>query len=429
MITSTLVGVVVVAAGGLLMGGGAWPFKLLRKYQFEHWWFIGNAVGLVVLPWSVTLLCCPNPGEALRAVPWSAILLGNIFALGWGIANVLCGLCFVRIGVALTGAILAGLGVSLGSIVPMVFKGSGQFQDAPDLVSAQVADAFLQGDYHNVLSAAVRSAGICVLFGVGVMLVGVVLASLAGFGHERALKKSQETKGNFLGGLVMTVIAGVLSSFMAFSFVYSQGPIVACFSQVQPNSEIELTVKGHEVLSGTHAVQSDGSIKVQGRGQVAIGGLRADVAADRVAHFLDAAPQDVSIATASIPATFAVFAIALMSGAAVNVGYTAYLITRNKSWGVLAGSGREFCLCIIIGVDFGLALFLGGKGMLLLGALGASVGWGIQQAMQMTGGQLLGFISGEWRGVHGTPRVQMYTAIAILLVASIILAYAKTLAG
>ena len=35
-----------------------------------------------------------------------------------------------------------------------------------------------------------------------------------------------------------------------------------------------------------------------------------------------------------------------------------------------------------------------GKGMLLLGVLGASVGFGIQQAMQMTGTQLLGFISG-----------------------------------
>ncbi len=42
-----------------------------------------------------------------------------------------------------------------------------------------------------------------------------------------------------------------------------------------------------------------------------------------------------------------------------------------------------------------------GKGMLLLGAApGASVGWGIQQAMQMAGTQMLGFASGEWRGVR-----------------------------
>ena len=65
--------------------------------------------------------------------------------------------------------------------------------------------------------------------------------------------------------------------------------------------------------------------------------------------------------------------------------------------------------------------------MLLLGVLGASVGAGIQQAMQMVGGQGVGFVSGEWRGVGGSPRRQMYLAIAALIVATIIMAFANTL--
>jgi hypothetical protein len=47
--------------------------------------------------------------------------------------------------------------------------------------------------------------------------------------------------------------------------------------------------------------------------------------------------------------------------------------------------------------------------------------------MQMVGGQGLGFISGEWRGVHGVPRRQMYWAIALLIIAAVIMAYSKTL--
>jgi hypothetical protein len=47
--------------------------------------------------------------------------------------------------------------------------------------------------------------------------------------------------------------------------------------------------------------------------------------------------------------------------------------------------------------------------------------------MQMTGTQLLGFVSGEWRGVTGKPRVQMYLAIAVLMVAAAIMAYGNTL--
>jgi len=68
-----------------------------------------------------------------------------------------------------------------------------------------------------------------------------------------------------------------------------------------------------------------------------------------------------------------------------------------------------------------------GTGMLWLGALGASVGFGIQQASQMIGGQGLGFLSGEWKGVHGAPRQQMFLAIAILIAAAIVMAFGNTL--
>jgi hypothetical protein len=70
-----------------------------------------------------------------------------------------------------------------------------------------------------------------------------------------------------------------------------------------------------------------------------------------------------------------------------------------------------------------------GTVMVLLGILGASVGAGIQQAMQMVGGQGLGFISGEWCGVRGTPRRQVYLAIATLIVATIVMACANILAN
>jgi hypothetical protein len=419
---TTLVGALVVAAGGLIMGSGAWPFKLMRVYKFEHWWFVGMLVGLVVMPWAITLAGCSHPLQSLLEVPLSAILLGNLFALGWGIANVLCGICYVRIGVALTGAILAGLGVSVGAIIPLVFKGSGLFKDAADLNSP---------------------AGMAVLVSVGVMLVGVVVASLAGFGRDRALAKAKteadpegdaiaaKTSGGFLGGLIMTVIAGILSSFMAFVFVYSQGPIVARFSQVQPGSEVTITAAPLGGYTGKYTVRPDGTIEFPGARPIVIGGLSAAEAARRIAPYFtskyDPNGAEVSVETGSIPATFAVFAVGLLAGALVNIGYAAYLLTKNRSWGVLAQSPRELLLAVIIGVDFSLAVALMGKGMLLLGALGASIGWGIQQAMQMTGTQLLGFVSGEWRGVRGKPRIQMYLAIAIFIVAAVMMGYGNTL--
>jgi len=77
----------------------------------------------------------------------------------------------------------------------MILKGSGLFSPAPNLGS---------------------QAGRTVLVGVGVMLVGVVFVSLAGFGRERALKSFDKHSGGFGAGLIMAAISGVLSAGWAF---------------------------------------------------------------------------------------------------------------------------------------------------------------------------------------------------------------------
>ncbi len=340
---STLLGVMVVVVAGLLMGSSAWPIKLMRRFEYEHWAFIGNFVGIIGISWFVTLAFCPDAFAAYATVPTEVLIKSNLWSFGWGVANVLCGLCFVRIGFSLTGGILTGLGVSLGVTIPMIVKGTGRFQDAPGLASP---------------------AGLTVLTGVAVMLVGVVLVSLAGFGRDEALAKTEERSGSFAVGLIMAATAGVLSCGISFAFVYSQGPIVA-------------------------------AMKSRGAGE--------------------------------IPANFAVWAVGLLGGALVNILYPAYLMTKKRSWGVLA-NWREVGLSIIVGVNFGLAVALMGKGMRFLGEFGASVGFGVQQASQMLGSQGVGFISGEWRGVVGTPRRQIYLAIGVLIVAAIIMSYGKALA-
>jgi hypothetical protein len=344
-VESTLVGALIVVVAGLIQGSGAWPMKFMRKFKFEHWWFVAMLVGLVLAPWTITLLFCPNALDAYRSIDPSTLIKANLWAMAWGVANVLCGLCFVRIGIALTGGILTGLGVSIGVTIPMIVKGSGLFSEAPSLNSA---------------------AGQTVLLAVCVMLVGVVFAAFAGFGRDRALQKADAPRsGSFLGGLTMVVIAGVLSAGISFAFVYSQGPIVSA-----------MVARG----AGTTA------------------------------------------------ANFAVWAVGLLGGALINVTYPVYLMTHNKSWHVLFESGMDLALAIFMGFNFIVGVALMGRGMLLLGPLGASVGFGIQQAMQMLGSQGVGFATGEWRGVAGTPRRQMYLAVAILMAAALVMAYGNTLA-
>ena len=178
----------------------------------------------------------------------------------------------------------------------MIFKGSGRFQDAPDLGSR---------------------AGMAVFVGVAVLLAGVVFAAVAGFGRDRALKKLQQTSGGFLGGLIMAVISGVLSSFMAFVFVYSQDPTIAHFSDVDPKGEITITTGAQKQKC---TVSDDGTVEIAGVGPVRVGGLTAAVAAERIADRIRSArqgdPPEVRVETGSITAIFAVFAVGLVAGAA-----------------------------------------------------------------------------------------------------------------
>ena len=343
---NSLLGILLVLLAGMGTGTIAWPMKLMRRLRFEHYWFLGMLVALVIVPWIVVLSRVARPWEVYTEVGWRPILLCNLFSICWGVANVLYGICVLRIGAALTGAILSGLGVAAGVTLPMILKGSGIFRGAPDLTS---------------------KAGLVILSGVVVIMVGIVLSTRAGFGRDRVLQKGRVGTGTsegFLLGLVMAAAAGILSTGLSLGFVYTYDPIVAA-----------VTARGG----------------------------------------------------AEIPASMAVWAIGLVGGAAVNLGYPAWLMTKNRSWGVLLSSGRDAALALTLGIQFIVAVLLLGQGMLLLGVVGATVGFGIQQTLQLLGNQVVGFLSGEWRGVGGRPLRYMVAAIVVLLAAVVVLAFGKAL--
>jgi len=340
-----ILGFVIVIISGMLTGTFMWPMKKISKLQFEHYWFLGSFFGLFLLPWLMVLVFVPRPFTAYAQVG-EALLIGNLLSLGWGIANVLYGLCIVKIGAALAGAILTSFGLSVGVLMPLIFKGSGLFENAPDIFSRP---------------------GYFILAGVLVILVGVFTLAKAGFAREKSLQLSQpaiKLQGTFLSGLVMAIIAGILSSCISLSFVYSQAPVIA-------------------------------ALKAQG-----------------ASEFI---------------ANIGVWAGALFAGIVVNIIYPAVIMTRKRNWLHLFSSRHDFLLAPIIGAQLILGAVLLGKGMIILGALGASVGFGIMQAMQIIGNQTVGFASGEWRGVDIKARNLMYLALFIIMIAIIIFSYANTL--
>lgn len=331
-----ITGAVYVILAGVISGAGAWPIKLMRRYQFEHWWLVAMALGLIVFPWSITLLFSPQTGAALSTIPWSVFLKANAWAVAWGVANVLCGICYVRIGIGLTTAILSGLGVVMGVVIPLVFKGSGLFHDSPALWSR---------------------AGAVLSVGVALALSAIVLLGQAGVGRESQARPGR-AGATFPGSLFLALLAGVFSCGYTLSFVYGQDLIMKSFEQY---------------------------------------------------------------GSANWVAGIAVWGVCLAGGAIVSVSYSIFALARNRSWRVFSESSRDFYLSVIIAVNVVLAVALLGKGMLMMGSLGGAVGGGLQQIAWMLGGQIVGFASGEWRGVSGTPRRQMQATIGLLVIAGAIM--------
>lgn len=343
-----IIGLILVTLAGLGTGTVAWPMKKIKDLHFEQYLFVFMFTGIVVYPWIVVLINVPDPIEIIRTVGVKPLLISNLLSICWGVANVLYLVCVVKIGAALSGAILSALGMSVGVILPMIFKGTGLFSGAPNIFS---------------------KAAIVILLGLFVIIIGVVMVSIAGFGREKILEKNnlnkkRKTTAGFLKGLMLMILAGVFSSGLSLAFIYSQGPIIE-------------------------------AVKRQGAGE--------------------------------ITANFTVWALGILGGALVNILYAAYLMTIKKTWHLLFVRKGEMIFGAIVGLQFIFSIILLGRGMVLLGILGASIGFGIQQSMQVVGNQLVGFIGGEWKDVNGKPRKTMYAAIVIILTAVIIFSFSNTM--
>lgn len=119
-----------------------------------------------------------------------------LFGLLWGIGGLTFGLTMRYLGMSLGMAIALGYCTVLGTIMPDIFKGTF----IPNLVS--------QPPYAVII------------LGLGVCLLGVILAGAAGMSKEREMpdevKKEAIKEFNFGKGLLVATISGVFSACMAY---------------------------------------------------------------------------------------------------------------------------------------------------------------------------------------------------------------------
>ena len=119
-------------------------------------------------------------------------------------------------------------------------------------------------------------------------------------------------------------------------------------------------------------------------------------------------------------APFAVWPVALLGGSVVNIGYSLFLLTKNKTWRNFRGfSLREFVKPVFAAFLWMAGIAIYSSGTTFLGALGVSIGFAVYMITMILNSQLAAVISGEWHLMK--PRTYRVFALGIgLLVAAVV---------
>ena len=186
--------------GGLSAASCYLPFRGIKRWSWEIYWFIQGCFSWIVAPAIVGLALVPELPTILHSA--SLATLGYAFFWGamWGIGGLLFGLGVRYLGIALGYAVALGFSTAFGTFVPPLF--SGQLRTIREERSGQVT-----------------------LIGVAICLLAIAVTGWAGHRKERELAGHEAEEAaspgghgefHFGRGLLVATLAGTFSACFAY---------------------------------------------------------------------------------------------------------------------------------------------------------------------------------------------------------------------
>ena len=181
--------------GGVAGAVFALPFKRVKGWAYESYWFFYALFGLVIFPWVLALATVPNLMEVLKNAPGP--VLGRCFGFGalWGLGGLTWGLMIRYLGIGLGLAIGCGLCSATGTLIPPIMTGK-----AAELVK--------------------DTGSVVILLGVFGSLAGIAFVGMAGKSKEGELSEEQKKQAvaefDFKKGMRVALFSGIASAGMNF---------------------------------------------------------------------------------------------------------------------------------------------------------------------------------------------------------------------
>jgi L-rhamnose-H+ transport protein len=135
------------------------------------------------------------------------------------------------------------------------------------------------------------------------------------------------------------------------------------------------------------------------------------------------AARAIQLGVSPMRAPYAVWPVTLAGGLLPNLAYCLFLLTKNNTWKVYRGPWLpDAGFAVLMAVLWMGALAVYGVASVCLGVLGTSVGWGLIQIFTIMTANCGGLLAGEWTAAPASARRTLYTGLALLTVATVMLA-------
>lgn len=328
-------GFVLLLVAGAMNGSFALPMKFTTKWAWENTWAIWSVFALFIFPPLLAYSTVPNLNGVYAEAGLGVVLLVAACGMGWGIAQVLFGLAVDAIGIALTFSVVLGMSAVVGSLIPLV-------RLHPEKVASP--------------------AGLTVMAGVTLVLVGVGTCAVAGKRREAARGVSAD-RPPMAKGLVFCVLSGLGGALVNFGVAFG-GPIL-------------------------DAAQRNGALKLWSPN----------------AAFL---PLMVAGGVPNL-----LYCLYLMRKNATGAKFHAQ------------GSGSYWFLAVVMAFFWFASTILYGASTTTLGQLGTVLAWPLFMSLIVITATAWGVTTGEWKNTGKTPLRIMVGGVVILVVAIFVLGFSS----
>lgn len=199
MQSNPILGTVLHAIGGVSASSCYTPQTKVKNWSWGTFWLVQASFAWIIAPLLLGWLTVPGFFHILAMAPadvfWGAFLLGALYGFG----GMSFGFAIKHIGYSLTYTIAIGISAVLGTLTPLLLRGT-------------------------LVEYFTRQGSAIIILGMILSVVGVALCGWAGFRKEKDLAKldNQAITFNMSTGLVLAIIGGVLSAVFNLSLEHGQ---------------------------------------------------------------------------------------------------------------------------------------------------------------------------------------------------------------